>query len=174
MTEEPSPKRVKIAATTAGEFRVDANEVINFRLLETNKGKLLDDINSRGVVFPPEMCHRIFGDAEEIQGYVGLTIDIWMSARTYHTWLDINFGSKRAICDDLPDKFKTSYPGGFSLDKASFVETVKAARAPDVYNLGTTISSSELGDGSELRIQLHDLASADAGIKVRGRRSAGV
>ena len=68
----PLSKRPKLGAAVA------ADSVITFHLLKhTPEGLAVDENGS----FPPEMCHQLFGEEEEIRGYDGLSIDIWVTPR---------------------------------------------------------------------------------------------
>jgi len=85
-------------------FVIDANKSLRFRLIRT-----ADDLNaaikdddaerSRGAddddepitqswsKFPPEMCHQVYGEQENIFGYKGLKIDLWLTADSMKGYL---------------------------------------------------------------------------------------
>lgn len=44
---------------------------------------------------------QLFGDNEVIQGYRDLAIKVWVSARTYHAWIEIKFKEKTKGADKL-------------------------------------------------------------------------
>lgn len=49
-------------------------------------------------MFPPEMTHQIYGEHENIFGYKGLKIDLWMAADTFKGYLRMT--SKEAVTAD--------------------------------------------------------------------------
>ena len=67
-------------------FVSDSNEALSFRLIrDETELKSIEAENGETVdakIFSPEMSHQIYGDKENIFGYRGLKIELWMSAAT--------------------------------------------------------------------------------------------
>jgi len=85
-------------------FVVDANRSLRFRLIRSSdelKAAIADDQaeKARGgddeeepleyswSKFPPEMCHQVYGEQENIFGYKGLKIDLWLTADSMKAYL---------------------------------------------------------------------------------------
>ena len=60
---------LKIQTSALAEYVCDGNEALEFKLVKT-----AGDIDNQDVGFPPEMCHQIYGDNENIFGYKGLKV----------------------------------------------------------------------------------------------------
>ena len=60
---------LKIQTSALAEYVCDGNEALEFKLVKT-----AGDIDNEDVGFPPEMCHQIYGDNENIFGYKGLKV----------------------------------------------------------------------------------------------------
>ena len=115
---EGAPKRLKTDPEDSA-FICEAQDVITFHLLEsTDREGLLKEVESRKsgsadspLSFQGEFFHQVcinmfpmltlldlshppcpsqqHFEEEKIRGYQGLHVDIWISAHTYHTFLDI-------------------------------------------------------------------------------------
>lgn len=59
------------------------------------------EIDEQGLDFKGEFFHQHFGEGEQIKGYKNLEVNVWMSAQTYHTWLDIKFKQKKMGADKI-------------------------------------------------------------------------
>jgi len=85
-------------------FVTDANKSLRFRLIRSSedlKSAIAEDEveKARGgddeettpehswSKFPPDMCHQVYGEQENIFGYKGLKIDLWMTADTMRGYL---------------------------------------------------------------------------------------
>jgi len=85
-------------------FVTDANKSLRFRLIRSSqdlKAAIAEDEleKARGgddeettpehswSMFPPEMCHQVYGEQENIFGYKGLKIDLWLTADTMKGYL---------------------------------------------------------------------------------------
>eukprot|EP00967_Tisochrysis_lutea_P099167 scaffold147123_cov19-Tisochrysis_lutea.AAC.5 len=64
-----------------------------------------EEIAAGGIEFDAEFFHQHFGQDDEgetqIKGYKDLRINLWMSAQTYHTWLDIQYSQRKKGADKL-------------------------------------------------------------------------
>lgn len=67
------------------EYKADANEAITFKLVRGD-GKDED--------FKPAMTHQIFGEAECIFGYRGLSVELWLSACALNTCVKVHYTHK--------------------------------------------------------------------------------
>jgi len=88
----------------------------------------------------------VFGDEEDVGGYQGLSIDIWISARTYHAWVDIKYERKFPKADDLHRLLEEAFPAGYSTTHDQFITTVTEAVAtsPDYSELGAIMISTDV------------------------------
>ena len=68
MTEE-----LKIQTSALAEYVCDGNEALQFKLLKSE-----EDFINEDKLFSPEMCHQIYGENENIFGYKGLKVGIFM------------------------------------------------------------------------------------------------
>lgn len=70
---EPAAKRARteVQSGSAAYPAVDANEVINFHIL--NPAKEPEEI-VEDAVFPPDMCHQFFGEEEVCIGFSAISL----------------------------------------------------------------------------------------------------
>ncbi|EFJ46419.1 hypothetical protein VOLCADRAFT_93192 [Volvox carteri f. nagariensis] len=120
-------------------------------------GPLTAEIAAGGHRVTVEFLHQHFGDSEQIRGYSGLNITIWIHVRTYHTWVDIQFAAKRPGADKLGPIFDGAFPSGYCRSKIygdrlvatacivaeEFVAaaTAGAAAMPDLMTLGDHVGT---------------------------------
>ena len=71
------------------EYVVDANEVLRFKLV-----KSAEDMDDSSLEFGPEMCHQTYGDNENIFGYRGLKIQLYMSASGLRSYVSSDHTDK--------------------------------------------------------------------------------
>lgn len=88
--ESPAAKKVKFSeAVEVQEYHAHpAADALTFHLLEGGSAtELATEIDEGGGwPFQAEFFNQVFGDAEEIKGYQGLSVDIWLSLRSFHAW----------------------------------------------------------------------------------------
>jgi hypothetical protein len=48
--------------------------------------KLDQELSSGGHMFKCEYYNQPFGENEEITGYKGLAVDVWVDGGSFHTW----------------------------------------------------------------------------------------
>lgn len=66
---------------------IPAKEAVTFHLLYGNTSAELDaEIRAGGVPFSCEFYNQVFGDSEEINGYKGLEVHVWIALRSGHCW----------------------------------------------------------------------------------------
>jgi len=83
------------AHAALADYVVDANEALSFRLVRSAA-----DLEDESLDFKPEMTHQIYGDNENIFGYKGLKIKLYMSAGSLQTYLNYS-------CEGKVDPAKT-------------------------------------------------------------------
>ena len=91
------------------DYVLDANDVLRFKMviigifflhlcsacLETPvQVKSAEDMEDESKEFLPEMCHQIYGDNENIFGYRGLKISLYMSAASLRSYVAVSHEDK--------------------------------------------------------------------------------
>jgi len=71
------------------EYVVDGNEALNFKFVRNVADMESDEHN-----FPPEMCHQIYGDNENIFGYTDLKINLYMSSGSLQSFINYKYSRK--------------------------------------------------------------------------------
>ncbi|GIL67145.1 hypothetical protein Vafri_20587 [Volvox africanus] len=164
-------------------FVADARETVFFRAVSSATADAITaEIAAGGKAVHVDFLHQHFGDSEQIRGYRGLKITIWIHVRTYHTWVDIQFAGKRPGADKLGPIFDGAFPSGYCRSQDEFVETAVAAAAamPDLLTLGDCVGTvplpptaygitSEAADGSgdflEVSVRRFQVATAPPEVK---------
>ena len=100
MAAEPQAKKSK---TEGGDVWTHAcQDAIHFRLVESTTAEgLKKEIAAGGIEFQAEFFHQHFGDDEVLKGYKNLEVNVWMSAQTYVTWLEVKFTQKKLGADKI-------------------------------------------------------------------------
>lgn len=170
VADEREPKRPKLDnGSPRSDYMCDAHEAVTFRVVCSRTSDALEaEIAAGGKTFKAEFLHQHFGEDEEIKGYIGLKINIWVHAQTYHTWVDIKYARKRPGADKLDRIFAEHFPEGTCSSKDSFVQSVveTASQLPDLYSLGETIGRVTGKDGQETLIKRHNLAKGHEAVRV--------
>lgn len=83
---------VAVQKDLLSQYVVDANEVVEFRLIHTAK-----DIEKDEGTFNPEMSHQFFGDGESIFGYRDLTVQLFFGAASLEIFLGEKYTEKISI-----------------------------------------------------------------------------
>ncbi len=93
MTEavpEHPAKRVKVSAVGAhaeADAKCLAKAAVTWHVVQgMSKDEIEQEIDAGGSQFTCEYYHQCFGEDEEILGYKDLSIDIWLSAKSYIAW----------------------------------------------------------------------------------------
>ncbi|GAB4819463.1 hypothetical protein N2152v2_006509 [Parachlorella kessleri] len=148
-SHEPHSKRPKLGTA------VPAAEVITFHLLKhTPQGLAVEENGS----FPPEMCHQLFGEEEEIRGYDGLSIDVWFTPRL-QPFVDVKCAGKAQRATDLREPFQRVFAAGFFEEKEGFDAALQAEEPLALEGLGEVVAEAETGEGSRI-VALHARAEA--------------
>ncbi|GLI63534.1 hypothetical protein VaNZ11_006522 [Volvox africanus] len=165
-------------------FIADARETVFFRAVSgATADAITAEIAAGGKAVHVDFLHQHFGDSEQIRGYRGLKITIWIHVRTYHTWVDIQFAGKRPGADKLGPIFDGAFPSGYCRSQDQFVATAAAAAAamPDLLTLGDCVGTLPLppptygikkaeaadssGDLSEVSVRRFQVATAPPEVK---------
>lgn len=168
ISEAPIVKKAPQAPVQhVSAYTVSAHDAVTFHMLETlEAGALAAEIAAGGKLFKGEFLHQHFGDDEEIKGYMGLQIDIWVSAQTYHLWIDIRFKSKRYGALKLNEIFAEKFPAGYCKSKEEFIKAVSTVQLPDLTTYGETMQELTLSTGASVKLQRFILQQAAVSVKV--------
>ncbi|GFR51971.1 hypothetical protein Agub_g14498 [Astrephomene gubernaculifera] len=137
----------KPAVTASNNFIADAHEAVRFRAVYgRDPTALAAEIAAGGQLVTVDFLHQHFGDAEQIRGYSGLVITIWIHVQTYHVWVDIRYAAKRPGADKLSSVFEGAFPSGYCRTKEEFISTsvATAAALPDLLTLGECVGAVPL------------------------------
>lgn len=172
VNEEPSKKKAR--AEPLPTFQTSCEDAVGFRLLHSADAESLSkEIEAGGTEFSGEFFHQHFGEEEEITGYDGLEVTLWISAQTFHAWLEIKFKARRPGATKIDKVFAEHFPDGICKSKAEFITAVTSAQLPDFTTLGERAATIEAGPSSPtgisqpVHIQRHTLAKADPAVQVR-------
>eukprot|EP00798_Chlamydomonas_sp_ICE-L_P003312 gene3312-13339_t len=177
--EDQLSKKPRLGDATGSEPKASslvlspADEVVNFRMLTSSTADALQaEIDAGGAEFNGEFFHQHFnleGREEQIRGYIGLNVNIWISAHTLHMWLDIKYEKRKPGADKLEKIFgESGPPGGFLSSRQAFVDTVtcEISSMPDILALGEEVCSMSVAGGqSNVKIMRYNLAKTDAAVK---------
>ncbi|GLC61744.1 hypothetical protein PLESTB_001798300 [Pleodorina starrii] len=143
----PSSSAAAAAATKPAAFIVDAHQAVQFRAVSSPDAEgIAAEVAAGGKPVSVEYLHQHFGDSEQIRGFSGLKITIWVHVRTYHVWVDISFEVKRPGADKLGPIFEGAFPAGYCRSQEEFVTVAAAAAAsmPDLLALGDCVGTVQL------------------------------
>lgn len=72
-----------------------AHNYVRCRLVTSHdQPELNKQIDAGGKEFQLEYYHQVFGIDEKIKGYTDLSVDIWLSSQSYHSWVDVKYTHK--------------------------------------------------------------------------------
>lgn len=142
------------------EYVVDANDVLRFKLVRG-----AEDLEDEGTEFPPEMCHQIYGDNENIFGYRGLQIKLYMTAGTLKAFVSAKWDTKvdplktdGVTADDVVAPLvKVLAPGSFTTSREEFATSLSAAAESAFRPPGELVTSFALeaaGGGRQFEVVL--------------------
>ncbi|KAL4451974.1 hypothetical protein ABPG75_007636 [Micractinium tetrahymenae] len=163
---EPFSKRPRVEGP--GAEAVKGEEAVTFHLLskDPETGAMVLEENGH---FPPEMTHQLFGEQEEVVGYDGLSIDIWLSPQ-FQTFIDVKYAGKGPGATDLRTPFRDAFPAGFFEQKADFDKALQEEPPLDLSVLGKEVASRPSEAGTTFRVYRSHLASADPQLKALHKR----
>lgn len=155
---EPATKRHK-----ADRLTVSANEALSFRLLDPSEECSLNITHE----FHPEMSHQIFGEEEEISGYVDLTVDITLSQSTFDTCINVNCSRRFPGATDIYGALAPHFPQGFAKENSDFKRalTSRTSGLP-LSEFSDPLTSVVGSDGLLLSIYRSNLERASSSVKV--------
>jgi len=141
---------VHFGKTGLEDYVEDANEALKFKLVRTKEDLENDQF------FKPEMTHQIYGDNENVFGYKGLKIDLWMTADTLKTYIGFNFEDKvdpkrtdGVSADQIVEPLiKILAPDSFTTNKDEFVRELTEEN--NFHPIGEKIHSFMKEDGNGL------------------------
>lgn len=137
-------EQVNFGNSALAEYVLDGNDALRFKLVRTTK-----DVDDTNVEFGPEMCHQIYGDNENVFGYKGLKISLYMSAATLRTFLTHGYEDKvdpantdGVKADDLIDPLvKILAPESFTFSKEEFMKDLDSENEKNFRPPGEMINS---------------------------------
>lgn len=110
MADERAAKKPRVsaggeddqAAEPANPWRHACADVVSFHLLESvTEAGLAEEMKRGGTEVQGEFFHQHFGEEEQISGYKGLKVKLWMSVRTYHVWVEISHTARKQGFDQI-------------------------------------------------------------------------
>lgn len=135
--EGPPEKKQRLE--DPGKPVVQANDCIKFHLY--SPASAAAELRSSHS-FPPEFTHQLFGDDEEIQGFVGLDISVWLAQPSFQAFVDVSCTLHRPDADDVDGQFRKHFPGvSFSREDLATKRSTEAMQLT-ADQLGQPISSS--------------------------------
>jgi len=104
-----------IAKSALDHYVADANEAVEFKLVRNP-----EDLENDGCSFKPEMTHQVYGDNEQIFGYIDLKVKVYYSACRLSTYLAFTYKDKINLAksdgveaDDILKPLFEYYPPGY-------------------------------------------------------------
>eukprot|EP00884_Botryococcus_braunii_P023062 jgi/Botrbrau1/943/Bobra.0167s0053.1 len=154
---EPAMKRQK-----ADRLVASANEALSFCLLDPSDECSLNIIHR----FHPEMSHQLFGDEEEISGYVDIGVDITLSQITFETCISVNCSRRFPGATDIYESLAPHFPQGFAKEKLEFTRALSSrTTAFSLSELGPPLTSALGKDGLRISVYKSTLESASPAVK---------
>lgn len=152
------------------DYVIDANEVLKFKMVES-ASDLENDINE----FGPEMSHQIYGDNENIFGYRGLKIQLYMSASSLRSYVGSEHQDKvdpaktdGVTADDvITPLVNILAPNSFTTNKEEFVASLSSEAEVNFKPMGELVNSFTLaGDGKpEKNFEVYFASEATPGLR---------
>ena len=94
--DPPAAKRAKLEAWTA-----DANECTSIVFLDPAREPAV----AEAARVCPEFTHQLFGEEEQIDGYRGLELALYLSQRSFAALVELKYEAKRGVgADDVLGK----------------------------------------------------------------------
>ena len=123
--------------------------------------KSAEDLEDPELSFKPEMCHQIYGDNENIFGYKGLEVNLFMSAGSLQTYINHSYTEKvdpsktdGVTADDVISPLvKILAPDSFTTSKETFISRVNSEEEQNFrfeFNFHSHITSLVLRPMGEL------------------------
>jgi len=133
------------------EYVVDANDVMRFKMVRQEK-----DLDNESLEFAPEMCHQIYGDNENIFGYRGLKISLFMTSSSLRSYVHVEYDEKvdpsktdGVTADNVTAPLvKILAPNSFTMHKEDFIASLTSEAELNFTPPGEKLTSF-LVDGEE-------------------------
>jgi hypothetical protein len=109
---------------------------------------------------------------QEISGYEGLGIDLWLSQRSYHALVEVACEAKLPGADDVVKLLRDKFPSGLAQSRAEFLSALSSAAPLCVDSLGAAVSTRGMDDGATLAVYRTNLSQAHKTVKVSCRCAA--
>jgi len=137
-------EELKIQTSGLEEYILDGNEALEFKLVKT-----AEDFNDEGKAFKPEMCHQIYGDNENIFGYKGLKVKLYMAAGSLETFVSEEWEAKvdpaktdGVTADDVISPLvKILAPGSFTDSKDKFLTHIAGDKETKFRPMGELVNT---------------------------------
>jgi len=137
-------EEVKFGNTGLAEFVVDGNDALKFKLLRSPS-----DIDDESKCFAPEMCHQIYGDNENVFGYKGLRVELYMAASNLKAYLATSYEDKvdpantdGVKADDVLEPIgKILAPDSYTFSKEEFLKDLESDAEVGFKPMGEMLNS---------------------------------
>eukprot|EP00803_Ostreobium_quekettii_P008840 evm.model.scf_195.5 EVM.evm.TU.scf_195.5 scf_195:32086-36316(-) len=163
---QPPAKRPRIdnGDGRPDEWVASANDALRFHLLDDfpprSAGTELD--HGRGEVFSPEYTHQVFGEEEEIHGYMGLRVDVWLSARTFFAMASVAFERRRPQSEDVMGKMGAAWGAGLTSGREEFERAVGGEPVADFMAEGRVVGRRPQPEGETVVVCARLSTASDA------------
>lgn len=145
---------MKIQTSGLEEYILDGNEALEFKLVKTP-----EDLEDDEKAFKPEMCHQIYGDNENIFGYKGLKVKLYMSAGSLETYVSHQCDAKvdpaktdGVTADDVISPLvKILAPGSFTDNKDKFLANISGDQETKFRPMGELVNTIN-NDGRQFEV----------------------
>jgi len=135
---------LKIRTSALADYVCDGNDALDFKLV--NSAQDLDDEETS---FKPEMCHQIYGDNENIFGYKGLKVSLYMSRGSLQSFVTHEYQDKvdpaktdGVTADDvIAPLIKILAPGSFTDNKDQFLSYLDSDKEKNFRPMGELVNT---------------------------------
>lgn len=152
------------------DYVLDANDVLRFKLV-----KSAEDMEDESKEFLPEMCHQIYGDNENIFGYRGLKISLYMSAASLRSYVAVSHEDKvdpsktdGVTADDvIAPLVKVLAPESYTSSREEFVASLTSEAEVSFRPMGDLLTSFSLASkgGGERNFEVFLATEATPGLR---------
>jgi len=148
-------EEINFGSSALAEYVTDANEVLEFKLVRKP-----DDVSDPSLSFKPEMCHQIYGDNENVFGYKGLKICLYMSAATLKSYVHHSYTDKvdplktdGVTADDvITPLVKILAPDSYTDSKEKFLKEVASEEETGFRPMGELVHSFTSNEGKHYEV----------------------
>jgi len=148
-------EEINFGNSALAEYVTDGNEALEFKLVRKP-----EDFSDPSLAFKPEMCHQIYGDNENIFGYRGLKICLYMSAATLKSYVNHSFTAKvdplktdGVTADDvITPLVKILAPDSYTDSKDQFLKDVSSEEETGFRPMGELVHSFTSDTGKQFEV----------------------